>query len=128
MPLPRWVEPQLSKLVERAPTGPNWDQCARLPSKAERERRANTDRSGRKLRTRKIDPELLLPTKPLRTVNAVKRLKALRAQCARCRPSLRFPFVDVAGANDPPIVLARRYAGSSSSRNGGFGGLRNRSE
>ncbi len=22
MPLPRWVEPQLSKLVERAPTGP----------------------------------------------------------------------------------------------------------
>jgi bifunctional non-homologous end joining protein LigD len=24
MPLPRWVEPQLSKLVERAPTGPNW--------------------------------------------------------------------------------------------------------
>ena len=24
MPLPRWVEPQLSKLVERAPTGPRW--------------------------------------------------------------------------------------------------------
>jgi DNA ligase D-like protein (predicted ligase) len=24
MPLPRWVEPQLSKLVERAPTGPQW--------------------------------------------------------------------------------------------------------
>jgi ATP-dependent DNA ligase len=24
MPLPRWVEPQLSKLVQRAPTGPNW--------------------------------------------------------------------------------------------------------
>jgi bifunctional non-homologous end joining protein LigD len=24
MPLPRWVEPQLSKLVEKAPTGPNW--------------------------------------------------------------------------------------------------------
>jgi hypothetical protein len=38
----RWVEPQLSKLVERAPTGPNWDQCARLRSKAESDRRANT--------------------------------------------------------------------------------------
>jgi hypothetical protein len=61
MPLPRWVEPQLSKLVERAPTGPNWDQCARLRSKAESDRRANTDRSGRKLRTRKIGP--LLPVK-----------------------------------------------------------------
>jgi DNA ligase D-like protein (predicted ligase) len=24
MPLPRWVEPQLAKLVERAPTGPQW--------------------------------------------------------------------------------------------------------
>ena len=24
MPLPRWVEPQLSKLVVTAPTGPNW--------------------------------------------------------------------------------------------------------
>ena len=24
MPLPRWVEPQLSKLVEKAPTGPRW--------------------------------------------------------------------------------------------------------
>ena len=24
MPLPRWVEPQLSKLVEQAPTGPQW--------------------------------------------------------------------------------------------------------
>ena len=24
MPLPRWVEPQLSKLVEKAPAGPNW--------------------------------------------------------------------------------------------------------
>jgi DNA ligase D-like protein (predicted ligase) len=24
MPLPRWVEPQLSKLVEKAPTGPQW--------------------------------------------------------------------------------------------------------
>jgi hypothetical protein len=24
MPLPRWVEPQLSKLVEKALTGPNW--------------------------------------------------------------------------------------------------------
>jgi len=24
MPSPRWVEPQLSKLVEKAPTGPNW--------------------------------------------------------------------------------------------------------
>ena len=24
MPLPRWVEPQLSKLVAKAPTGPNW--------------------------------------------------------------------------------------------------------
>ena len=24
MPLPRWVEPQLSKLVERAPSGPQW--------------------------------------------------------------------------------------------------------
>jgi bifunctional non-homologous end joining protein LigD len=24
MPLPRWVEPQLSKLVEKAPTGANW--------------------------------------------------------------------------------------------------------
>ncbi len=24
MPLPRWVEPQLSKLVERAQTGPRW--------------------------------------------------------------------------------------------------------
>jgi hypothetical protein len=24
MPLPRWVEPQLSKLVEKAPTNPHW--------------------------------------------------------------------------------------------------------
>ena len=24
MPLPRWVEPQLAKLVEKAPTGPQW--------------------------------------------------------------------------------------------------------
>jgi bifunctional non-homologous end joining protein LigD len=24
MPLPRWVEPQLSKLVEKAPSGPQW--------------------------------------------------------------------------------------------------------
>jgi bifunctional non-homologous end joining protein LigD len=24
MPLPRWVKPQLSKLVEKAPTGPRW--------------------------------------------------------------------------------------------------------
>jgi hypothetical protein len=24
MPLPRWVEPQLSRLVEQAPTGPQW--------------------------------------------------------------------------------------------------------
>jgi bifunctional non-homologous end joining protein LigD len=24
MPLPRWIPPQLSKLVEKAPTGPNW--------------------------------------------------------------------------------------------------------
>ena len=24
MPSPRWVEPQLSKLVAKAPTGPNW--------------------------------------------------------------------------------------------------------
>jgi len=24
MPLPRWVLPQLSKLVEKAPTGPQW--------------------------------------------------------------------------------------------------------
>ena len=61
MPLPRWVEPQLSKLVEKAPAGPNWDQCARLRSKAEGDRRANPDCSGRKFRTRKIDPEQLLP-------------------------------------------------------------------
>ena len=62
MPLPRWVEPQLAKLVEKAPAGPNWDQCARLRSKAERERRTNTDRSGRKMRTRKIDPFLPFPS------------------------------------------------------------------
>ena len=24
MPLPRWIVPQLSKLVEKAPTGPQW--------------------------------------------------------------------------------------------------------
>jgi bifunctional non-homologous end joining protein LigD len=24
MALPRWVEPQLAKLVEKAPTGPRW--------------------------------------------------------------------------------------------------------
>ena len=24
MPLPRWIAPQLSKLVEKAPTGPQW--------------------------------------------------------------------------------------------------------
>ena len=24
MPSPRWIAPQLSKLVEKAPTGPNW--------------------------------------------------------------------------------------------------------
>jgi len=55
--LPRWVESQLSNLVEKGPAGPNWDQCARLRSKAESDRRADTDRSGRKLRTGKIDPE-----------------------------------------------------------------------
>ena len=24
MPLPRWIEPQLSKLATKAPTGPQW--------------------------------------------------------------------------------------------------------
>jgi hypothetical protein len=28
MPLQRWVEPQLPSLMEKAPTGPNWDHCA----------------------------------------------------------------------------------------------------
>jgi bifunctional non-homologous end joining protein LigD len=52
MPLPRWVEPQLSKLAERAPTGPRWvheikfdgmleldgEDVARLPLLEQKER------------------------------------------------------------------------------------------
>jgi len=43
MPLSRWVEPQLSKLVEKAPAGPNWDQMRQIAVEGGT-RRANTDR------------------------------------------------------------------------------------